>query len=207
MSNRITKHGEALRASGMITPIMVFALVLLFIMGATAHAHGVHIFAWMEGDTIYTDSYYSSEEKVKDGVVKVFNSSGEILLEGKTDANGGFVFKIPGPSPLRIVLETGMGHGAEFVIEVDEIASIARTPLPFEEGKDHEMPSTSRSREDVDQVKAVEETTDSSLKPITKALAEIERDKGPGLREIVAGIGYIVGIMGIILYFRAKKRP
>jgi nickel transport protein len=53
----------------------------------------------------------------------------------------------------------------------------------------------------------VEETTDSSLKPITKALAETERDKGPGLREIIAGIGYIVGIMGIILYFRAKKRP
>jgi nickel transport protein len=208
MSNRIRKHGSALRTPGMITLVMVCVLALLFIMEANAHAHGVYIFAWVEGDTIYTDSHFSTGKKVKDGVVKVFGSSGDILLEGKTDANGEFSFKIPGKPPLRIVLEDGMGHKAEFLLELDETTGVVQTTAPPEEGKDHQMPSTSPSREDVDQIrKVVEETLDSRLKPIAKAIAEIERDKGPGLTEITAGIGYIVGIMGIILYFRAKKKP
>jgi len=208
MSNIIRKLSEALRAPGIITLVMVCVLALLFITGTSAHAHGVYIFAWVEGDTIYTDSYFSSKKKVKDGVVKVFNSFGDILLEGKTDNNGEFSFKIPGKPPLRIVLEAGMGHGSEFLLEVDEIAGIVETPAPSEESKDHQRPSTSPSQEDVDQIrKVLEETLDSRLKPITKALAEIERDKGPGLTEMIAGIGYIVGIMGIVLYFRARKKP
>ena len=60
----------------------------------------------------------------------------------------------------------------------------------------------------MDQIrKIVEETLDSRLKPITTALAKLQQDKGPGLTDMIAGIGYIIGIMGIILYFRAKKKP
>ncbi len=208
MSSSIRKMSEALRVPGNITLVTICALALFFIMRTSAHAHGVFIFAWVDGDTIHTDSYFSGEEKVKDGVVKVFNSSGDILLEGKTNTNGEFSFKIPGTPPLRIVLETGMGHKSEFLLELDDRTSIEETPASAEKNKDHQRPSTSPSPEDVDQIrKVVEETLDSRLKPITKALAEIERDKGPGLAEIIAGIGYIFGIMGIILYFRTKKKP
>ena len=208
MSNIIRKLSEALRAPGIITLVMIQFFALFLSMGTITHAHGVYIFAWVDGDTVYTDSYFSSKKKVKDGVVKVFNSSGDILLEGKTDANGEFSFKIPGKPPLRIVLEAGMGHRSEFLLEVDEMTGIVETPAPSEVSKDHQMPSTSPSRENMDQIrKVVEETLDSRLNPIAKALAEIERDKGPGLTEMIAGIGYIVGIMGIILYFRAKKKP
>lgn len=208
MSNKMRKLSEALRAPGIFKLITICALALLFIMGANVHAHGVYIFAWVEGDTIHTDSYFSSEEKVKDGDIKVFNSSGDMLLEGKTDANGEFSFKIPGKAPLRIVLEDGMGHGSEFLLELDDQTAIEETPAPPEDNKDHQRPSTSPSLEDVDQIrKVVEETLDSRLKPIMKALAEIKRDKGPGLRDIIAGIGYIFGIMGIILYFKSKKKP
>ena len=208
MNYKRRKLSEALRAPGIITLVTIFALALLSIMETSAHAHGVYIFAWVEGDTIHTDSYFSSEEKVKDGVVRVFNSSEDMLLEGKTDANGEFSFKIPGKPPLRIVLETGMGHGSEFLLELDDRTGIEETQVPPEKNKEHQRPSTSPSPEDVDQIrKVVEETLDSRLKPITKALAEIEREKGPGFMEIIAGIGYIFGIMGIILYFRTKKKP
>lgn len=208
MNYKRRKLIEALRAPGIITLVTICALAPLSIMEISAHAHGVYIFAWVEGDTIHTESYFSSEEKVKDGVVKVFNSSEDMLLEGKTDANGEFSFKIPGKPPLRIVLETGMGHGSEFLLELDDRTGIEETQVPPEENKEHQRPSTSPYPEDVDQIrKVVEETLDSRLKPITKALAEREREKGPGFMEIIAGIGYIFGIMGIILYFRTKKKP
>ena len=207
MSNRIRKHGEVLRAPGIMTLVMVQVLALLLFMGTSAHAHGVYIFAWVEGDTVYTDSYFSSKKKVKDGVVKVFGSSGDILLEGKTDANGEFSFKIPGKPPLRIVLEAGMGHGSEFLLEVNEITGIVETPAPSEKSHDPQGPSTSPSQLDMDQIRVVvEETLDARLKPITRALAKLQKDKGPGLTEMIGGIGYIFGIMGIVLYFRGKKK-
>ncbi|MBN1833550.1 MAG: hypothetical protein JW896_15720 [Deltaproteobacteria bacterium] len=208
MNKNIRKLSEALKTPGIFTFVMTCALALLFIIGIDAHAHGVYIFSWVEGDIIHTDSYFSSKEKVKDGDVKVFNSSGDMLLEGKTDANGEFSFKVPGKSPLRIVLETNMGHKSEFLLELNNQMVVKETTAPPEENKDHQRPSTSPSLEDANQIrKVVEETLDCRLKPIMKALAEIEKDKGPGLTEIIAGLGYIFGIMGIILYFRTKKKP
>ena len=208
MSNTIRKHSEALRAPGIITLVMVCVVVLLSIMGASAHAHGIYIFAWVEGETVHTDSYFSSNRKVNEGVIKVFDSSGDILLEGKTDVNGEFSFKIPGKDPLRLVLEAGTGHRGEFLLEADETVDVAEKPTSPKISDGIQDPSSSPSQVETDRIrKVVEETLDSRLKPITKALAEIERDKGPGLTEIIAGIGYIVGIMGIILYFRAKKKP
>jgi nickel transport protein len=191
-----------------MTMIMVRFFALFLFIGNIAHAHGVNIFAWVEGDTVHTDSYFSSAKKVNDGVIKVFDSSGDVLLKGKPDFNGEFSFRIPGKTPLRIVLETSMGHRSEFLLELDDRTAIEETQAPFEENKEHQRPLTSPPPKDVDEIrKVVEETLDSRLKPISKALAEIEREKGPGLTEIIAGIGYIFGIMGIILYFRTKKKP
>ena len=53
MSNRIRKYGKALRGSMIMSLAMVQTLFLLLFMGATVHAHGVHIFAWVEGGTVY----------------------------------------------------------------------------------------------------------------------------------------------------------
>ncbi|MCJ7680358.1 MAG: hypothetical protein MUP70_06525, partial [Candidatus Aminicenantes bacterium] len=196
------------RAPWIMIRVMVQVLALLLFMGTSANAHGVHIFAWVEGDTLYTDSYFNSKKKVKDGVIKVFDSSGNILLEGKTDDNGEFSFKIPGETALRLVLETGTGHRAEFLLEADEITGMADTPVPSKSSDDLQGPPSSPSQVETDRIREiVEETLDTRLEPITKALAEIRQNKGPGLTEVIGGIGYLLGIMGIILYFRAKKKP
>ncbi len=178
--------------------VMILFFALFLFMGTIAHAHGIYIFAWVEGDTVYTDSYFSSSKKVKGGVVKVFDTSGAVLLEGKTDDKGEFSFKLPGKSALRLVLEAGTGHRAEFLLGADETADLEGAPV---------LPP-SPSQEDRDHIRqVVEEALDARLKPITRTLAKIQEDQGPGLTEVIGGIGYIVGIMGIIIYFKKEKRP
>jgi nickel transport protein len=197
MSNRIRQYGKALRGSMIVSLAMVQVLSLLLFTGATAHAHGVHIFAWVEGDTVYTDSYFSGNKKVKGGIVKVFDTSGAILLEGKTNDKGEYSFKLPGKTALRLVLEAGTGHRAECLLGADEIAGIEEGPAP----------PPSPSQEDRDHIRqVVEEALDAKLKPITRALAKIQEGRGPGLTDVIGGIGYIVGIMGIIIYFKRQKR-
>jgi nickel transport protein len=37
-------------------------------------------------------------------------------------------------------------------------------------------------------------------------LATIQEERGPGLTEIIGGIGYIFGVMGLILYLKGRKK-
>ena len=101
--------------------VFPLSLVLFLIAVPQANAHGINVTARVEGDRVLTESYFNSKIKVIDGQIKVFGPNGELLLEGKTDANGIFSFKIPQETDLRIVLESAMGHRAEYVLKADEI--------------------------------------------------------------------------------------
>lgn len=46
---------------------------------------------------------------------------------------------------------------------------------------------------------------ESRLAPLRRQLAEMRQD-GPGLREIAGGMGWLVGLAGIALYFRSRHR-
>ena len=45
---------------------------------------------------------------------------------------------------------------------------------------------------------------DSRLAPIKRALAE-QKERGPELRDIIGGVGWLIGIAGIILAMRRKR--
>ncbi len=55
-------------------------------------AHKVMIFAWVQGDKIFTESKFSGGKLVKGGDVIVYDLEGNQLLEGQTDDKGEFSF-------------------------------------------------------------------------------------------------------------------
>ncbi|MBW2061715.1 MAG: hypothetical protein JRI95_09160 [Deltaproteobacteria bacterium] len=180
-------------------------LAPLLLVGSPALAHRVNIFAWVEGDTVYTESYFSGGKKVRNGLVEVFDLAGKKLLQGRTNEKGEFSFKFPQKSSLHIVLTASMGHRSEFTLRAEEpseeLAGSAR----------QEAAATARAQTpalvDLEQIRAVvEETLDARLKPISRTLAEMQKPRGPSLTEIIGGLGYIFGIMGLIMYFRSRKK-
>ncbi len=46
---------------------------------------------------------------------------------------------------------------------------------------------------------------DAKLAPIRRAVLEGTED-GPGLREIIGGIGWIFGLVGVAAYFKSRPR-
>ena len=52
---------------------------------------------------------------------------------------------------------------------------------------------------------AVEKALDKKMKPILKMLAE-NQNQGPTLKDIIGGIGYILGLMGIAAYFHYRRK-
>jgi len=51
---------------------------------------------------------------------------------------------------------------------------------------------------------AVDAAVEKKIAPLRRMLLDQE-EKGPGVREIFGGIGYLVGIAGLLAYARSRK--
>jgi nickel transport protein len=188
--------------------MIVFCLTLAMANTPSALAHRVYLYAWVEGDTVYTESYFGSKKKVQGGLIQVFDVAGKKLLEGRTNNEGEFSFGPPEKKALRIVVDASMGHRGEYILEAEEFLDVAGSqPELSRNVEPEEPPSSTISSLDAEQIRtAVEQALDSRLKPILRELARSQKAKGPGAREAFAGIGYILGFMGLILYLRSRKK-
>ncbi|MGD2099697.1 MAG: hypothetical protein PVG35_19130 [Desulfobacterales bacterium] len=101
--------------------ILLWVVGFLWLGAATVDAHRVNLFAWVEGDTVHVESKFSGGRQVKAGKITVLDPSGTELLSGRTDENGTFSFKVPQKTELKIVLEAGTGHRAQWTIAASEI--------------------------------------------------------------------------------------
>jgi len=184
--------------------ILLATVIIIAGSSSSALAHRVTIFAWVEGDTVMTESKFSGGRRAINSDVRVFNGKGEEILTGTTDDRGEFSFKIPEMTDLKVVLEAGMGHRAEWSIPEAELRGDVGMPCERIEALEpsHEE-STLLSREEVKQI--VDDSLDTKLRPIARRLAEMEK-KGPSVTEILGGIGYIFGLMGVALYFKSRGR-
>ena len=109
----------------------------------------------------------------------------EVLVKGKTDEQGVFIFKYPiDTRPLIIRMDAGEGHLAVFTLEIKP-----------ERGQEGEV--------DV-QVEAQAEARLASLRAEIRRLS-LEANS-PGLTEILGGLGYIAGLAGLWLYVLSRRR-
>jgi nickel transport protein len=186
---------------------LCFGLLLPLILSTDAEAHRVYLYAWVEGDTVFTESYFGSKRKVQDGRIEVFDRDGNKLLEGRTNESGEFSFPVPKRTDLRIVVEAGMGHKGEYALKAQEFSE---TPgLQAETIKAPQPKNMNEAQTAVDMVqlqRVVEAALDKKLNPIIRELKRSRDDQGPRVKDVVAGIGYIFGTMGLILYFRGRKK-
>jgi len=196
--------------------LAVLAFAILFLAARPAQAHRVKVFAAVQGKKVVCRGFFSGGGKPKNCPIKVFLPDGSLLVEGKTDENGRFEFEATVRADLKVVLEAGEGHRAEYTISSDalpkELAGINGGTKPTATASDDnpppigppnmQNPSINLGAEQVRGI--VREVIQEELLALREELIEAEA-KGPGFTEIIGGIGYIIGIMGIVLYFRSKS--
>lgn len=192
----------------------VFGLIgVLVIMGhGAARAHKVTLFAWVEGDRVYTESKFSGGKRVKNGTVTVFDSAGNPLLEGKSDDNGEFSFPTPEVDGLTIVISAGMGHRNQWTLGAAELGTAAGDPaattaaaVPAVDGPPDPVSPTVPIGLDAAEVEAiVARQLEEKLRPLTHMVAE-SRENEPDLADILGGIGYILGLVGLGAYVRYRR--
>ena len=192
---------------------LVMSAVMLLV-AAPAKAHRVTIFAWSEGDLVHTVSKFSGGKTVKNGRVTVYDLQGNLFLEGATDEQGNFSFTAPAKGALRIVLNTGAGHRAEWILEASDMdpKSPAETDsigMPREritQQQEEPVPQSGSAMSDlaVEEIQgAIERALDKKLQPVIEMITET-RTEGPSVRDVVGGLGYIIGLVGMAAYLHSR---
>ena len=104
----------------LVTTFLLSLFLFLFTTGL-ALAHKVNVFAYVEGETVFTESYFPDGKVVESGVIEVFDKSNTKLLEGKTDDKGLFNFPLPKKEDLTIVINASMGHKNSYLLKASEM--------------------------------------------------------------------------------------
>ena len=205
----------------------VALLLAALALPADALAHRVNIFAWVEGENIVVECGFNRAAPVRGGLVTVYDAGdGKELLQGRTDDRGVFVFAVPEAvrvgHGLRIEINAGEGHVNDWTMTAAEIneardlghgflqaapATAAKAPasattsiVPAPEAPAAPAPLTAA------EVRAiVGESLNAGLAPIRRELAALS-SPGPSVRDIVGGLGWIMGLIGIACWFMARRK-
>lgn len=222
---------KRMAANAVYLTLMPVVLAVFIMATATGSlAHRVNIFAWTEGDQVVAECGFNGGNKVKQGQIVVFDAAtGAKLLEALTDDSGVIRFPIYAEGKahgLRIVIKAGEGHQNEWTMEAAELtasqpvatapsaASSPASATPFQtDQKPQKAPAqqaASATTAGTANISAAElqnivnTALDVKLGPIRKELAEM-RVARPGFSEIFGGIGWLVGLAGVALYFKGRR--
>lgn len=209
--------------------LIILTWMLFFVFPATTvFAHRVVVFAWIEGNMVYTESKFPGGARVSNGKITVYDESGQILLAGNTDDQGKFSFPLPAfktPSELKIVLNAGMGHQGYWILKKEEVGRA----LGVEKDKGEsavaaqsdvaDQPAASTKQlitvqgnntpcrlDEAELKRVVEAVVDRKLSPVMDMLISIREKQDIGLDDVVAGLGYIFGLTGLLAWFYSRKK-
>ncbi len=94
--------------------------ILMLTYAVPVKAHRINVFAWVEGNTVHTESFFSDGTKAANARIEVFSPDDALLLEGPTDQEGIYVFETSVVADLKIVLNESTGHRAEYFLSASE---------------------------------------------------------------------------------------
>ncbi len=196
---------EALRSPCAATLMaLLMALHISWFCPPAAQAHKVNIFAWFDGTKIVGEAYYSRGRSAAGSKVELYDSKGKLITSGTTDANGQFQFSAPPNGTYEIRLYAGEGHAASASVEVGG-ENGQEAPPP--QGAVSQGPAEDKGdtlcveRDELDKILS------RRLKPIEREMRRLaEAQEQVTFQDIVSGLGYILGLMGTALFFKARNR-
>lgn len=204
--------------------LMRSLLLVIVLIGVhqPAFGHKMLLMAWIEGEQLMVEVAFGDGSFAAGTRVSVLDAaSNETLFSGNTDDQGFWQVVLPAEvlnrdAELLVRANDGAGHMAEQVIDAEELrlarpaASVetvtraASAPAaPLDDSHETAIRADAEMIRQIVQEVVRQET--ASLRREILAL----RQSGPGITEIMGGIGYIIGLAclgALLLRQRPKKR-
>lgn len=195
----------------------IFALAVSILCCASAWAHKVGVYAYAEGDKLMGEGYFSGGDKAMHCPVKLYDSQGKLIAEGQTDANGAFALPLPQAAPpLKLLLDAGEGHRAEYEVTAEDLGQSAEqaatpaarqaSPAPATE-QNASAPAAGAMAIDAAQLeRIVGQAVEQKIAPLRAQLTKLAANQPSLLNQIVGGLGWILGLVGIAAFFLGRRQ-
>ncbi|MEJ2395023.1 MAG: hypothetical protein P8045_15865 [Candidatus Thiodiazotropha sp.] len=176
-------------------------------------AHKLKVFATAEGEKILGQAYFVGGAGAGGATIRITDTEGRVLAQPKPDEEGNFSYRVEQRMDYRVEADSQDGHIASWTLRADEFSSglpvaeatgqPASGDLAAPEPVQPTAEALSRAAERVS-VQQVEAAVARQIRPLREALqAQEERVR---LRDIVGGIGYIIGLAGLGLWWGGRRR-
>lgn len=205
--------------------LLAQTLVLMQLaMPPMALAHRVFLFASVEQGAIVVEGRFSRNRPAQRAAVEIFEAqSGTLLVQGVTDSQGRARFAIPeelvrNPVDLRLVLDAGEGHQARWQLSAAELVpelshmegQVPASPLVSGAGLDAGTADQPATRQPIaltaqELERIVNQALETHVTPIRQMLAA-ERARGPGLVEIIGGLGWIFAVFASLFIWKTRRK-
>lgn len=209
-------------------PAFLCWFVLILFFNIPALAHRVDVFCWVEDNKVLCESKFSDGTAVNKGRYEVrMAGNDQILVQGTSDKFGKFSFDIPRQAilkktDLKVTIIASMGHKNSWTVQRDEFISKGTPESVQSPEKTCQMPGSSnndsqlQTNSDKNTGPALSAWTEKKLRsivhqelirelgPIKRELAELKEPKIDP-RDVLGGIGYIIGLFGLICLLKNKN--
>lgn len=178
-------------------------------------AHKLQVFAFAEGDRISGSAYYAGGGAARGARIEVRDGDGRLVAELTPDTEGHFFYQPQAQGDYRLKALTPDGHQAEWLISADELIGAGTPTSPSERPLEPlaspepllaEFPLPSQSTGvalDPRLEAAVERAVARQIRPLREQL--IAAEERARVADILGGLGYILGLTGLALWWR--RRP
>ena len=213
------------RSGSLRIELMILAVLTGTWSAAPALAHKMVVFATGAAGAIEGEVYFHGGEPARDVKVTLVAPDDQVVGETATDQEGKFRFPIRLRRDYRVIADAGAGHGAEYTVPADEFpadlpspggnappgdqpAEQAASPTPDEQNAEA---AQGEAQEAASAIASDAESRTAEIEAIGRQLAALRRDfdryrNELRLREVLGGLGYILGIMGTAFYFLGVRR-
>lgn len=167
---------------------------------APALAHRLQVFASAEGAKIIGSAYFAGGAKAGDVRILIQDAAGHALAELRTAADGSFSYPAQTPTEHLVIADSGDGHRAQWRVTAAELGgNVSPAAAPASVASAKNAPA---SAVDPALLAAIEQAVAQQIRPLREELQAAEYRAN--FRDILGGIGYLVGLTGILLWWRQR---
>jgi nickel transport protein len=179
-----------------------------------ACAHKLYVYAQVKGATIEGRAYFPGDVPARKSDVIARDASGRELGRTTTDDEGKFTFTARAHVDYYLLAQTPDGHGGQCLVHASELPDGLPVDLPAAGSGSH-VASPAADRAGLPAASAGQDNEPAGvaaqLTELRKQIQELRRqvfesDERLRFRDILGGIGFILGLAGVGFYVKARQR-
>jgi nickel transport protein len=145
-------------------------------------------------------AYFPGGSRVPNAPIEVWGPEDTKLDETLTNAAGEFSYLTTSPFEHTFILNLGDGHRAYYTIRAEELSGTQSLP----ENNELSSPKFSFSPSTQELEQLIETAVNKQIRPLREQLEAYEEKIR--FHDLIGGIGYIFGLMGLWFYFGTRRQ-